>query len=116
MTSETDQTEVREMIQALFRLAQQRPWDGLINDDVAAVFGVMLFETRKCSDAFKWMPKPPGGRASIGWLAMQLGRGVFMSSSAKLSFVCARGVVYKWGRQLDMASQEIAMTSLPKCA
>jgi hypothetical protein len=116
MAAATEGTEVKEMIQSLFRLAELGAWDGDVNDEVAEIFGIMLSETQKCSDAFKWLPKPPGGRASINWLLTQLGRGVFGAFSTKLSFVCARSVIYKWRRRLDMASARIATKRLPKWA
>jgi hypothetical protein len=114
VVSDKEVAEVNNMIQSLFRLAELEVWEGEINDEVAAVFGIMLAETQKCSSAFKWLPKPPGGRASISWLVMQLGRGIFGSFSTKLSFVCARTVIYKWRRRLDMASAGIAAARLPK--
>lgn len=116
MASEADGAQVREMIQSLYKFAGLPPWEGEVNEDVAAVFGVMLVETQKCSQAFVSVPKPPGGRASIGWLVMNLGRGVFATHRSKLSFTCARAVIYKWGRQLDMASLGIAAGATPRWA
>lgn len=108
---------VKEMIQSLYRFANILPvWDGEVNDDVAAVFGTMIAETRTCSNAFGWVPKPPGGRASITWLAQQLGRGIFNSHGSRLSYTCARGVIYKWKSALDMASAGVAMERMSKWA
>lgn len=116
MASENEMAEVKNMIQSLFRLAELTPWDGDVNDEVAEVFGIMLSETQKCSNAFKWLPRPPGGRATVNWLFIQLGRGMFGAFSAKLSFVCARTVIYKWRRRLDLAANGIAMSRLPQWA
>lgn len=116
MGSENEVREVKNMIQSLFRLAELGAWEGDVNDDVAEVFGITLSETIKCSDAFKWLPKPPGGRASINWLCIQLGRGIFGAFSTKLSFVCARTVIYKWRRRLDMASAGVAGARMPQWA
>lgn len=78
MNTDKEKAEIKKMIQSLYRFANILPvWDGEVNDDVAAVFGTMIAETRTCSKAFGWVPKPPGGRASVTWLAQQLGRGVF---------------------------------------
>ena len=104
------------MIRGLYRLGQQPEWDGQVNEGVAEIFGLMLMETRNCSSAFKWLPTPPGGRASIVWRCTQLARGVFKSHSSKLSFVCARTAIYKWGRQLDMASMGLAAMGGARCA
>lgn len=116
MASEADGAQVKEMIQSLYKFAGLPPWEGDDNEGVAAVFGVMLVETQKCSQAFVWIPRPPGGRASIAWLVMNLGRGVFASYRSKLSFAWARAVIYKWGRQLDMASLGIASGAIPRWA
>ena len=117
MTTDSDKAEVKEMIQSLYRFANILPvWDGEVNDDVAAVFGTMIAETRSCSNAFEWGPKPSGGRATIAWVVRQLGRGVFNATRGRLSFTCARAVIYKWKTALDMASMGIAMKRVPKWA
>lgn len=105
MATEQEATEVRHMIESFYHFAGLAPPANLqVNDYVAEVFGVMLNETRKCSKAFVWVPRPPGGRATIVWLAMQLGRGVFNSHRSKLSFTCARFVIATWGKKLQDAS------------
>lgn len=114
MASDAEKAEVKEMVESFYKFANvPLNWDGEINERVAEVFGVMLSETRQCSMAFGWMPKPPGGRASIVWLAVQLGRGMFNHYRLQLSFVCARGVIFKWGRQLEMASMGLAVARSP---
>jgi hypothetical protein len=116
MASDAHAAEVKEMIQSFYKLAGIPPWDGDVNENVAAVFGTMLSETRNCSKAFAWVPQPPAGKASVFWLVTNLGRGVFNIYRPKLSVTCARAVIYKWGRQLDMASLGLALGSLPKWA
>lgn len=105
------------MIQSLYRFANVLPvWDGEVNDEVAAVFGTMLDETRKCSKAFGWIPRPPGGRASTTWLITQFGRGIFNASRGRLSFTCARAVIYQWKSALAMASLGVAIRRVPQWA
>ncbi len=116
MATDKDKAEVKAMIQSLYVLANIPPWDGEVNDEVARVFGIMLAETQKCSSAFAWVPTPPGGRASIVWLISNLGKGVFHSHQRKLSFACARAVIYTWGSALEMATQGIGMSRIPQCA
>lgn len=117
MNTDKEKMDVKEMIQSLYRFANILPvWDGEVNDDVAAVFGTMIAETRTCSQAFGWVPKPPSGRASVTWLAQQLGRGVFNSYRNRLSFTCVRTVIYKWKSAMEMASAGVAMRGLPKWA
>ena len=117
MASDMAETELKEMIQSFYRFANVPiGWDLKVNERVAEVFGVMLSETKKCSDAFGWIPIPPGGRASIAWLVMQLGRGAFNHHRSRLSFVCARRVIDVWNSQLQMASMGIATARLPKWA
>jgi hypothetical protein len=116
MASEQDISQVKEMIKSLYDLAAVPAWDGDVTDEVAAVFGIMLLETQKCSNAFGWVPRPPGGRASVTWVVRSLGRGLFNAHRGKLSQTCARAVIYKWQRQLDLASMGLAAGRLPKWA
>ena len=117
MASDNGSADVKEMIQSLYRFANILPvWDGEVNEKVAEVFGIMLSETKKCSTAFGWVPKPPGGRASVSWLAMQFGNGTFNAYRSRLSFTCASAVICKWKTQLDMASLGIAMSGKQKWA
>lgn len=116
MTSTEQADEVKKLISAFYRLAQLPDWDGPVNERVAEIFGIMLSETMRCSDAFKWIPRPPSGKASISWLAVQLGRGVFERSAGKLSFACARTVALKWKSALYMAAHDIALSRLPTWA
>jgi len=97
--------ELRQMIVAFYNFSGVNPpSDITINESVAIVFGQMLFETRKCSDAFKWIPPPPGGRPTISWLVVNIGKSYIKGLNDKMSFTCARGVVYIWGRHLQRAS------------
>ncbi len=117
MASNKEKTEVKEMIQSLYILANVHPvWNGDVNERVAEVFGLMLNETKKCSSAFKSVPRPPGGRASIVWLVTQLGRGIFSHHRSRISITCARSVIYKWNRELEMASMGLVVTRLPTWA
>ncbi len=117
MAAKSDEAEVKEMIQSFYKFASVVPaWDGEVNENVAVVFGKMLQETKGCSVAFGWVPKPAGGRASISWLAMQLGRGVFNSHRDRLSFACARAVLLKWKSELEMASIGAAIPQVGKWA
>ncbi len=106
--------KVKEMIQAIYQVANIRPiWDGEVNERVAEIFGLMLKETKKCSDAFAWVPTPPAGRATIGWLVIIFSKGMFMHYKSLLSFTCARAVVLKWRSELEMASLGITANRLP---
>lgn len=117
MASENEIAEVEKMIESFYQFANVPfPANLQVNERVAEVFGTMLSETRKCSKAFAWVPTPPGGRATIAWLVRQLGRGLFNSHGSKLSFTCARGVIYVLGRRLEMASLGLAAKGLPAWA
>ena len=102
------------MIESFYQVANvPLPANFQVNERVAEIFGVMLSETRKCSRAFAWVPTPPGGRATIAWLVRQIGRGLFISYRSQLSFTCARGVIHKWHRELEMASLGFVARRLP---
>jgi hypothetical protein len=114
MATEQEIAEVRHMIESFYQFAAiPLPNDFEVNESVAAVFGSMLSETRRCSGAFVWVPRPPGGVASIAWLAMQLGRGVFNSYRGQLSFTCAREVIRVWNTPFREASMGLSSTRLP---
>jgi hypothetical protein len=115
MASQQDSAEVEKMIQAFYRFAGiPISFNLQINERVAEVFGKMLDETKRCSNAFVWVPKPPSGRASIAWLIVQLGRGAFASHESKLSIACARRVIQVWGTSLQMASMGLSERSAAK--
>lgn len=117
MAPEQEVAEVRQMVQSLDQFASiALPPNLDVNESVAQVFGLMFNETRNCSEAFVWAPTPPGGRASIVWLAMQLGKGVFNSCRSRLSYSCARAAIYNWNTQLDMASRGLVFGRVPAWA
>jgi len=99
-----DREKVRDAIDALYQGAGIQPtFSGEINDQVAAVFGRMLAEVRRCSDAFAWIPVPSGGRATVAWLARNLARGTIDRMRDSRSLTCARHVIYIWDRELRAA-------------
>ena len=109
MTPEKNLAEVKDMIQFFYRFAGISPsWNGNVNEKVAEIFGIMLEQTARCSDAINWIPTPPTGPASIKWLATSLGKAVYNHLQNKLSITCARGVIYKWNTQMEMASMGLA--------
>lgn len=117
MASEEEKAQLKEMIESFYKYAHvPMTWNLEVNEQVAEVFGIMIKETTKCSKAFGWVPKPPGGRASIIWLVMQLGRGVFNHYMHRISFTCVRGVIYQWGEQLKLASMGLFARRLAKWA
>lgn len=104
MLSEKDRAEIKRMIAEMYELAGISPvWDGTVNERVAEVFATMLYETKKCSTAFAWVPRPSGGKPSPLWLVTHFGKGVFRTNVRKLSMTCARQVILNWKRELDLA-------------
>lgn len=100
----SDKDITKEIISEFFKAAGiTHGWQGNVNEKVAAVFGAMLEETRHCSAALAWVPRPTG-RATISWIAKQLGRSFIRDIQGKSSLTCAKTVIYKWRRELDMAS------------
>lgn len=104
-----EKTQLRELIESFYAFAHiQITWQLEINESVAEIFGVMWSETAKCSRAIGWVPPPPGVRASISWLVIKLGNGMFNHHKAQMSLSCARATIAKWGTQLRLASMGIA--------
>lgn len=108
MSSANHEVIVREMIESLYRVAGLPVWKGEINDSVATIVQKTLYETRKCSAAFVWVPQPPGGRASVFWLVTNIGRSAFNASVGKLSRHCARTAILKWRTALEIATHGLA--------
>ncbi|REL27058.1 hypothetical protein DXX93_11115 [Thalassotalea euphylliae] len=96
---------VRDAINAFYKGAGvNKKFTGSVNDKVANIFGKMLIETRKCSNALAWVPTPPGGRATITWFATNFGRAMLDRFRDSVSLTCARQVIHVWSRELDRAS------------
>ncbi len=100
-----DEDKVRDIIDAFYMGAGvHKKFTGVVNDKVAKVFGVMLLETKKCSDSFAWIPVPPGGGATVSWLATVFARNIINRMRNTMSLTCAKSVIYKWGRELESSS------------
>ena len=100
----SDKEIVREVIDSFFKEAGfQGGWNGTINENVANVFGKMLLESRDCSAALNWVPRPTG-RATISWIVKNLGRSFIRDIQGKRAFICSQRVIYNFKRELDMAS------------
>jgi hypothetical protein len=93
------------------------PTELQINERVAAVFGIMMNEAAKCSDALNLVPRPPLGVASIGWLASQAVRAAFGAARARLSMTCVRKTIANWQSTLVDASNNASVRRiLPRWA
>ena len=104
MTSSLDKETVRRMIDEFYRAAEQPGWSGEVNEGVAAAFGKMLEEAKNCSKALCWVPRPPGGKATIIWLCTTIGLAAIRRMREQASVTCLKFVIYKWGHELDIAS------------
>jgi len=104
VASSLDKENVWKMINEFYRAAEQPGWKGEINESTAAVFGKMLAEARQCSTALAWIPRPPGGKATITWLCTTLGFAAIRRIREQSSVTCLKLVIYKLGRELDRAA------------
>jgi len=101
-----EQQKVKDVINAMYKSAGiQKRFTGDVNERVAEVLGKMIAETGRCSDALAWVPRPPGGKASISWIARNIARSIIDSLKDRQSLTCARVVIYKWDRELQMAAR-----------
>lgn len=103
MASSLDKDKVRRMIDEYYKAAEYSGWNGEVNERVAAVFGRMIAETAQCSRGMSWVPRPPGGKASIVWLCTQLGSGFIRSLREKSSVTCMKFVIRNFGSELRTA-------------
>jgi hypothetical protein len=109
MSPEEKVEVVRQMIERFYAIGGIQPPAGLqINEGVAAVFGVMLQEAAKCSEAFNFVPRPPLGVASLFWLGSQAVRAAIGMLWVRLSRPCVVKVALNFRSKLEMASQNVA--------
>ena len=104
MAASLDKETVRKMIDEFYRAAEQPGWSGEVNEGVAAVFGKMIAETAQCSRGMSWVPRPPGGKASIVWLCTALGCGAIRRLRDQSSVTCMKFVIRNLGPELDIAA------------
>ncbi|WP_283708964.1 hypothetical protein [Pseudoalteromonas prydzensis] len=96
--------KVREAISTFYKAAGvNKKYDGQVNENVANIFGEMLKETKKCTDALVWVPTPSGGKASISWIARNFAKSVLNRMKDDSSLTCAKRVIQVWDRELQMA-------------
>ena len=55
-TDAIDKTKLKDMIDHFYRFGGSPGWDGDINEATAEVFGMILREAYKCTDAVKLLP------------------------------------------------------------
>jgi hypothetical protein len=118
MATEEQTESVRQMIGRFYAAGNVKPPTELqINERVAAVFGIMMNEAAKCSDALNLVPRPPLGVASIGWLASQAVRAAFGAARARLSMTCVRKTIANWQSTLvDASNNASGRRILPRWA
>lgn len=104
MASSLDKDKVREIIDSFYKAAELSGWKGEVTEGTAAEFGKMIEEVKKCSGGLSWVPRPPGGKASIAWLISSLGKASRRQIKDEISVTCLRGVIYRMGRNLETAA------------
>lgn len=104
MASGLDKEQVRQAIDEFYRVGRSGGWNRNVNERVAEVFGEMLEEARKCTKALNWVPRPPGGRATIAWLVRNVTRSTIRSMGNELAYTCVQFVIRNWDSELRLAS------------
>ncbi len=99
-----DKQKVKQAINGLYKFAGiNTQFNGDVNKQVAEVFGELLKEINTCSNAFSWVPRPTGGKATISWVATNMSKRVLEQFSDKQSYTCARVRVAQYQRRLQLA-------------
>ena len=97
----SDHKIVEEAINAFYRSAGVNfKFNGSINEDVAKVFGKMLRESQRCSNALVWVPRPSGGIASISWIARNFTRSIILKLKHVQFSICTQRTIL--GLRSDM--------------
>ena len=89
-------------LRAFYRVAGLA-WSGCVNDQVSDVFYRMLREAAACSHVMDFVPRPPGGRASMVWLATQLAKMGQNQLDDRLYFTCVRKAALSYKTEMMMA-------------
>ena len=105
MTEQQQKAHVTQLINVLYnRAGITSQFIGEVNEDVAAVVGDLLTDISSCSDAFRWVPKPTGGRATIKWIVLNITRSIMTDLEEKQSITCMRARILQYRTFLDMAA------------
>ncbi|WP_215398270.1 hypothetical protein [Rheinheimera oceanensis] len=105
MITPQQKQHVRDLINILYsRAGIKTQFRGEVNEDVAAVVGDLLTDIATCSDAFRWVPKPTGGKASVLWLVKNNSQSVMAELKQKQSVTCMRARILQYKTSLDMAA------------
>jgi hypothetical protein len=104
MASGMDKEQVRQAIDAFYQIGRSGGWKRDVNERVAAVFGRMLEEAKKCSKALNWVPRPPGGKATISWLVHNVSRSTMRSMGDDFAHTRAQFVIRNWDAEFRVAS------------
>lgn len=103
-----ERDSVKKAINAFYKGAGVNvTFNGEVNKKVAEVFGEMILKTQACSDAFNWVPRPTGGKATITWVAKNFTRSVLEQLEKKQSLTCAKTVIWSYRRKIQLASAGI---------
>ncbi|XVJ71567.1 MAG: hypothetical protein HEQ39_19670 [Rhizobacter sp.] len=118
MTTELEnKEELKKIIESFFKFSGTPvPWNGVVNDGVAAVFYNMLRTTAECSKALSFVPRPSGGPASVLWLVTQLGWVGYRNIENRLSVSCAKKAIANLRSDFQLATMGVAAVRLQKWA
>ncbi|MDX1472548.1 MAG: hypothetical protein R3309_00170 [Reinekea sp.] len=95
--------EVRNIINAIYDAAGiNYKFRGEVTEMTAEVLGKMISEIRSCTTALNWVPRPTGGKATISWIARNLGSSFVRDLEKKnISLTCGRRVLLGLRSELE---------------
>ncbi len=65
-------------------------------------------DIRGCTNALNWVPRPSGGRATIAWVAKNLGQAFVRElKKRKVSLTCAKTRLWQYRTELEMLAAGI---------
>lgn len=98
--------KLKEMITNFYAIAGKIPPSQLeINDEVATVFGSMMHETEKCTEAMSYIMSSPGRKITVVWIAAYIWGIIYDAFSKELSATCVETVLWKWHPELERAGR-----------
>ncbi|TMN41087.1 hypothetical protein [Pseudoalteromonas sp. S2755] len=100
-----EEKSVKDAINAFYKGAGvDLKFSGEVNPKVAEIFGKMIEETQQCTTALKWVPKPTGAKATIGWIAKNFTQSIISQLSEEQSLSCAKKVILNYKSPMKLAS------------
>ena len=101
--TDAEQEEMRKLLAPLYG-PQTASWK--ITHRHYELLGILLAESRKCTEAMHWVPRPYDFGNPLNWVRKQVRdavRRALMDDKDKTYVTCTKFVAYQWAREFQSA-------------